>query len=210
MATSIDYGFNSDHSENTNDKIGTKKKLDFYQSMYHFKKMFPKFDSDVIETVLRSNQGSVDKTLDQLLTMSIDNEHAMPSNQLSQSCLVSSDFNPLGDPHDLPPSYHEIMSSSSASSLNNRSRSPDLIDFNNNISKIVAKPSKFELSANKNSTSSFKASSNLIKNYDQILVGQLSKDFLRIKLNKDQINSFRSSIKIARRDEISALLNNVI
>ena len=209
MATSIDYGFNSDHPENTSDKNGTKKKLDFYQSMYHFKKMFPKFDSEVIETVLRSNQGSVDKTLDQLLTMSIDNENGSPSNQLSQSCLVSSDVNPLSDLHDLPPSYHEIMSSSSANSLNNKSQSPDLIDFNNNISQVGSK-SSFEISTNKNSKSCYKSSYNLIKNYDQILVGQLSKDFLRIKLTKDQINSFKSSIKIAKRDEISALLNNVI
>ena len=31
-------------------------------------------DADVIETVLRSNDGAVDDTIDQLLTMSIDSD----------------------------------------------------------------------------------------------------------------------------------------
>lgn len=34
--------------------------------------MFPSMDTDVIEAVLRSNDGAVDDTIDQLLTMSID------------------------------------------------------------------------------------------------------------------------------------------
>ena len=36
--------------------------------------MFPTMDADVIETVLRSNDGAVDDTIDQLLTMSIDSD----------------------------------------------------------------------------------------------------------------------------------------
>lgn len=206
MATSIDFGFSSDHPDNVSDK-NAKKKLDFYQSMYHFKKMFPKFDSEVIEAVLRSNQGSVDKTLDQLLTMSIDNENAVSSNTCIQSCLISSDVNVQRESHDLPPSYHEIMSSSSASSINDSSKSADLIDLNNNN---ISKPTTSESLVENSMKSFYKPSSSLIKNYDRILVGELSKDFLRIKLTKEQINSFKGSIKIAKRDEIYALLNNVI
>ncbi|XP_062591849.1 myotubularin-related protein DDB_G0290005-like [Saccostrea cucullata] len=48
------------------------KQLDFYQAMLDFKAMFPTMDADVIEAVLRSNDGAVDDTIDQLLTMSID------------------------------------------------------------------------------------------------------------------------------------------
>ena len=33
--------------------------LNFYESMYHFRKMFPNVDSDVIECVLRSNSGAI-------------------------------------------------------------------------------------------------------------------------------------------------------
>jgi hypothetical protein len=48
--------------------------LDFAQAMTDFKIMFPSMDSDVIEAVLRSNNGAVDTTIDQLLTMTADNE----------------------------------------------------------------------------------------------------------------------------------------
>jgi hypothetical protein len=46
--------------------------LDFKQAMSDFKIMFPTLDDDVIEAVLRSNKGSVDPTVDQLLMMSND------------------------------------------------------------------------------------------------------------------------------------------
>ncbi|KAJ8313047.1 hypothetical protein KUTeg_010420 [Tegillarca granosa] len=48
------------------------KQLDFNQAMSDFKCMFPTMDNDVIEAVLRANDGAVDATIDQLLTMSID------------------------------------------------------------------------------------------------------------------------------------------
>ena len=56
--------------------------LDFSQAMTDFKIMFPNMDVDVIEAVLRSNNGAVDATIDQLLTMTADNEtgdNSLPS-----------------------------------------------------------------------------------------------------------------------------------
>ena len=38
--------------------------------------MFPDLDADVIEAVLRANNGAVDITIDHLLTMTADNEAA--------------------------------------------------------------------------------------------------------------------------------------
>lgn len=52
--------------------VTTGAGLDFGQAMHDFQTMFPTLDSDVIEAVLRSNRGSVDPTVDQLLTMSND------------------------------------------------------------------------------------------------------------------------------------------
>jgi|SRR6218665_1252177 len=46
--------------------------LDFYQAMADFKLMFPNMDEEVIEAVLRANEGAVDGTIDQLLTMNTD------------------------------------------------------------------------------------------------------------------------------------------
>ena len=48
------------------------QQLDFYQAMADFKVMFPNMDEEIIEAVLRANNGGVDATIDQLLTMSID------------------------------------------------------------------------------------------------------------------------------------------
>lgn len=46
--------------------------LDVKEAMNDFKIMFPTLDDDVIEAVLRSNKGSVDPTVDQLLSISND------------------------------------------------------------------------------------------------------------------------------------------
>ncbi|KAI4499407.1 hypothetical protein M0802_005303 [Mischocyttarus mexicanus] len=59
--------------------------LEFYQAMADFKNMFPQMDDDVIEAVLRSNQGAVDTTIDQLLSMSTDNENEKIRSELEQS-----------------------------------------------------------------------------------------------------------------------------
>ena len=48
--------------------------LEFAQAMTDFKTMFPDMERDVIEAVLRANQGAVDATIDQLLAMSTDNQ----------------------------------------------------------------------------------------------------------------------------------------
>lgn len=51
------------------------QQLEFNQAMSDFRTMFPDMDPDVIEAVLRANQGAVDATIDQLLAMSTDNEN---------------------------------------------------------------------------------------------------------------------------------------
>lgn len=48
--------------------------LEFAQAMSDFKTMFPDMERDVIEAVLRANQGAVDATIDALLAMSTDNQ----------------------------------------------------------------------------------------------------------------------------------------
>ncbi|XP_053376429.1 uncharacterized protein LOC128547506 [Mercenaria mercenaria] len=92
------------------------RQLDFFQAMSDFKNMFPTLDDEVIEAVLRANDGAVDATIDQLLTMTIDED---------MSCVKEvegAEFNmpqiPSYDDHDLaavggtedsPPSYSEAM-----------------------------------------------------------------------------------------------------
>lgn len=53
------------------------RQLDFYQAMSDFKHMFPNMEEDVIEAVLRANNGAVDPTIEQLLTMNEDAGHSI-------------------------------------------------------------------------------------------------------------------------------------
>lgn len=55
--------------------MASTMQLEFTQAMSDFKTMFPDMDDDVIEAVLRANQGAVDATIDQLLAMSTDNQN---------------------------------------------------------------------------------------------------------------------------------------
>lgn len=48
--------------------------LDFYEAMADFRTMFPKLDPDVIEAVLRANNGVVESTIDNLLKLNEGNE----------------------------------------------------------------------------------------------------------------------------------------
>lgn len=62
------------------------RQLEFTQAMNDFHNMFPSMDREVIEAVLRANNGIVDATIDQLLTMSIDNND---DNDLPDHILLS-------------------------------------------------------------------------------------------------------------------------
>ncbi|XP_068125436.1 CUE domain-containing protein 1 [Hyperolius riggenbachi] len=48
------------------------RRLEFNQAMDDFKTMFPNMEYDIIECVLRANNGAVDATIDQLLQMNLD------------------------------------------------------------------------------------------------------------------------------------------
>ncbi|XP_018103961.1 uncharacterized protein LOC735027 isoform X3 [Xenopus laevis] len=48
------------------------RRLEFNQAMEDFKTMFPNMEHDIIECVLRANNGAVDATIDQLLQMNLD------------------------------------------------------------------------------------------------------------------------------------------
>lgn len=60
------------------------RQLEFNEAMTDFKHMFPTLDRDVIEAVLRANNGLVDATIDQLLSMGIDMSGSMPPSSDSE------------------------------------------------------------------------------------------------------------------------------
>lgn len=58
----------------SNKTMASTMQLEFEEAMSDFKTMFPDMEKEVIEAVLRANQGAVDATIDQLLAMSVDNQ----------------------------------------------------------------------------------------------------------------------------------------
>lgn len=72
------------------------RRLEFNQAMEDFKTMFPNMDYDIIECVLRANNGAVDATIDQLLQMNLDGSGCEDSSDSEDSippevtCLGSS------------------------------------------------------------------------------------------------------------------------
>lgn len=81
-------GGNSGHGQLNNDRPNRQvKRLEFNQAMEDFTTMFPSMDYEVIECVLRSNNGAVDTTIDQLLQMSLDGEGSDESSDSDDSSI---------------------------------------------------------------------------------------------------------------------------
>lgn len=71
--------------------------LEFAQAMADFTTMFPDVDKVVIEAVLRSNQGVVDATIDQLLTMSLDTQVSGHCDCLEYIAIYDHPITPISD-----------------------------------------------------------------------------------------------------------------
>lgn len=102
------------NAEKSKTKSRPTKQLDFDQAMADFKTMFPTMDCEIIEAVLRANDGAVDSTIDQLLTMSIDTEGRESPIEIPPDLISAvEDDCPLYNEHrseDSPPSYTEAVS----------------------------------------------------------------------------------------------------
>ncbi|XP_030632698.1 CUE domain-containing protein 1b [Chanos chanos] len=84
------------------------RRLEFNQAMEDFKTMFPSMDYDVIECVLRSNNGAVDATIDQLLQMSIDGQGSDDSSDSDDSIppeILERTLEPDSSDEEPPPVY---------------------------------------------------------------------------------------------------------
>ena len=79
MASRALTGLRGGHVDTNNTRNPNSRKsrpqLDYSQAMKDFKGMFPDMVAEVIEAILKSNNGAVNATMYQLLTMSADNEY---------------------------------------------------------------------------------------------------------------------------------------
>lgn len=223
FATSVNFEYFDYPDSNSEKNIDFERKfdsysLDFYESIYHLKKMFPKYELDVIEPILLTNKGSVEKTIDELLEMSTDqdlNDDQLTSLTTQNNSTINDCF------QDSPPSYNEYISSiKKADSFLNYDVSkiePGEINHSNeqrskyqNLGEKISKKSIKELNFHaKNNSSNPDTFLCLNRNFHQsrIMIGELSKDFLRIKLTNDQVKKLKATIKKAKRNELTAIMN---
>ncbi|XP_038615620.1 CUE domain-containing protein 1 isoform X1 [Tachyglossus aculeatus] len=84
------------------------RRLDFNQAMEDFKTMFPSLDYDIIECVLRANNGAVDATIDQLLQMNLDGAGSDDSSDSDDSIppeILERTLEPDSSDEEPPPVY---------------------------------------------------------------------------------------------------------
>ncbi|KAJ8383880.1 hypothetical protein AAFF_G00213430 [Aldrovandia affinis] len=84
------------------------RRLEFNQAMDDFKTMFPGMDYEVIECVLRSNNGAVDATIDQLLQLSIEGPGSDDSSDSDDSIppeILERTLEPDSSDEEPPPVY---------------------------------------------------------------------------------------------------------
>ncbi|KAJ8266376.1 hypothetical protein GJAV_G00129710 [Gymnothorax javanicus] len=84
------------------------RRLEFNQAMDNFKTMFPSMDYEVIECVLRANNGAVDSTIDQLLQMSVDEQASDDSSDSDDSIppeILERTLEPDSSDEEPPPVY---------------------------------------------------------------------------------------------------------
>ncbi|XP_054022398.1 CUE domain-containing protein 1 [Dryobates pubescens] len=84
------------------------RRLEFNQAMEDFKTMFPSMDYDIIECVLRANNGAVDATIDQLLQMNLEGSGGDDSSDSEDSIppeILERTLEPDSSDEEPPPVY---------------------------------------------------------------------------------------------------------
>ncbi|XP_013886867.1 CUE domain-containing protein 1b [Austrofundulus limnaeus] len=146
------------------------RRLEFNQAMEDFKTMFPSMDYEVIECVLRSNNGAVDATIDQLLQMTVDGHDSDDSSDSDDSIpaeILERTLEPDSSDEEPPPVY-----------------SPPARDVYPKVPPTP--PQRLDTpSAGDQQVRSY-------RNWNPPLLGNLPDDFLRIL--PQQLDSFKSSI----------------
>jgi len=92
------------HTPTGGQRRTTPKPLNFQNAMRDFHGMFPELDRDVIETVLRANNGVVQTTIDQLLQL--QESTIMEKAQIGP--VLPSYESSIGEGEEPPPAYNDI------------------------------------------------------------------------------------------------------
>ncbi|XP_070826274.1 CUE domain-containing protein 1b isoform X2 [Chaetodon trifascialis] len=167
------------------------RRLEFNQAMEDFKTMFPSMDYEVIECVLRSNNGAVDATIDQLLQMSIDGQGSDDSSDSDDSIppeILERTLEPDSSDEEPPPVY-----------------SPPAYDvhiYDRKYPEALSKPPpRCETGPHLGHQQA-----RSYRNWNPPLLGNLPQDFLRILPQQlDSIKSSQSSLSSPSSSSVSSL-----
>lgn len=171
----------------------SRKQLEFSKAMSDFKSMFPSVDYDVIEIVLRANNGLVDATVDQLLAMQGE------QNQ-TENRLVDPDMNVR------LPSYHD-SSSSVAANEPPPAYTPRVEEDPNFVydTTFLGPPNGNIDTA---TSSCDTATSHKTNGWNPPLLGTLPKDFLRLNVQSDGFEDRRRVSPSSHLGETSSSSRN--
>ena len=143
-----------------------RRVLGFTDAMRDFQSMFPSMGADVIESVLRSNNGSVDATIDQLISMGGEEDETDNGSvpQVPTDGEGPPGYSPRQSHDDVDPlpSYETVARAQQREPVRNERNQRRVIVKATNLSRTSA------------------------SGYTAPLVGSLPDDFLRIKLPKPQ------------------------
>jgi len=146
--------------------------LEFNSAMTNFKIMFPDMDGDVIEAVLRANEGGVDTTIDQLLGMAADIEGGIMGAEAGQ------DRSPPPAYQNNLPSYQQAVTGSEEQERSKRSDSYGYPPFPDDLESLGAAggAAAFPVESNMGDTTPL----HRLRGWKPPLLGSLPHDFLRI------------------------------
>lgn len=199
--------------ESREGQAGGVTQLEFTQAMNDFRTMFPEMEAEVIECVLRSNNGAVDSTIDQLLQMSSDVEKekvraesplqstSRPQNPNLKDVVSNNQFPPRYS-NTPPPSYHQavpdVAASAAASMATNypsgRVKNCNLNRYTERSNLAGSWGSHPTDTVDNLTTTSHKLPNNLVAARDKWnppMLGPLPDTFLRIEQPKCRSNSSR-------------------
>ncbi|NXU45927.1 CUED1 protein, partial [Drymodes brunneopygia] len=147
------------------------RRLEFNQAMEDFKTMFPNMDYDIIECVLRANNGAVDATIDQLLQMNLDGSGCDDSSDSEDSIppeILERTLEPDSSDEEPPPVYSPPAYESQALG----SRYPRAGGFLPHQRCCLCLPRRTDVPGS--------AAPPHYRNWNPPLLGNLPEDFLRI------------------------------
>jgi hypothetical protein len=107
--------------------------------------------------------------------------------------------------------FQDDDDSNQVSSMLHSTNSNSNIQQKDDFVKKEASPPPQPQNNNKSNSatpSSIRNTDEFIAKFNRIVIGELSKDFLRVKLTSDQVKKIKCSIKRAKRSEIAAIVNN--